>query len=92
MPIDTRKLFDSPAFTSLGAERLRLVKQFAVDIENKKGPEIAALYMRLNQSLTKIKPLSQAERAAVTEAIHASLPEADRSKFEQILKMVSKIS
>jgi hypothetical protein len=88
MSFNADGLFDKPAFTALGPERLHLIKNFARDIENKKGPEIAALYLRLNQSLSKIKPLSKSERSSVAEAIRESLPEENRIKFEQILKMI----
>jgi hypothetical protein len=88
MAVDMDALFKTEAFSALGAERLQLVKNFAYGIENKKAPEIIAQYMRLNQDLSRIKPLSQGERAAVAHAIRAALPDADRPKFDQIFKML----
>jgi hypothetical protein len=67
---------------------MRLVKQFARDIENKKGLDFAAAYVRLNQDISKIKPLTGGEREAVLSAIRAALPESDRSKFERIAKLL----
>lgn len=87
--IDTDALFRKEAFASLGQARLQLFRQFACDIENKKGPEIAAMYMRLNQNLSKEKPLTPQERAAITGAIRESLPETDKGKFDQILRMLN---
>jgi hypothetical protein len=88
MAFNMEALFRSDALASLGPERIQLFRQFARDIENKKGPEIAALYVRLNQSLSKIKPLTAAEKAAVIAAIRSGLDEADRAKFDGMVRFI----
>lgn len=89
MAFDMDALFRKEALSSLGPERMRLFKQFARDIEGKGIPEIAGMYMKLNQQISKEKPLTPAERGAIIDAIRESLPEADRAKFGQILRMMN---
>ena len=88
--IDMDALFKKEAFASLGAERLRLFRQFTKDIDGKSIPEIAILYAKLNQVIAKEKPLTQAERDAVIKAITESLPDTERPKFAQALRILTK--
>jgi hypothetical protein len=84
MPFDMDSLFERDAFTSLGPEKLRLIKKFTRDIDGKAAMEIVKLYIELNRQIS----ITPAERAAVIEAIQESLPAGDRQKFNQILKMI----
>jgi hypothetical protein len=84
MSFDLNALFEKEAFASLGEERLALFRQFARDIEGKSAVEIVALYVALNRQAI----VSEAERAAILEALQESLPESSKQKFGQIFKML----
>lgn len=81
MAMDLDSLFAKEAFTSLGPDRQRLFRQFAQDIEGKSIPEALALFK-------KLPAVSERERTVIIEAILESLPEKDKAKFGQIIKMI----
>ena len=85
---DIERLFAQPAFTQLDPRQVALFRQFAKDIDGKGGPEILKLYRQLNNDVARIKPLTEAQRTAITAALRDFVPEADRKRLDGILKML----
>ena len=88
--MDTESLFRNKVFQQLEPTQLQLFRQFANDIKGKGNTEIARLYMQLNQRVNQIKPITQAQKSAIIEAIRNFLPEADRQKFLGFMKILGR--
>ena len=88
--MDLESLFRHPAFNGLLPGQMQLFRQFASDIQGKTGTEIAKLYMQLNQKISQIAPLSQAQRSAIIQAVQGFLPEGDRAKLTGFLRMMGR--
>ena len=88
--MDIEALFKHKAFSQLEPTQLSLFRQFAKDIQGKGATEIARLYMQLNQKVSQIKPISQAQRNAIVDAIRSFLPEGDRQKLNGFLRLLGR--
>ena len=88
MAVDLDALFKKEAFSTIDTERLQLFKQFARDIDGKNTPDIVNMFMKLNKTVSKKKPLSPEEGKAITGAIRESLPDVDKQKFDNIIKLL----
>ena len=88
MAVDLDILFKKEAFSSLEPEKLEIFREFASQLDGKSGPEIMMLYMRYSKELSRGRPLTRGEKAAVIEAIGESLPKADQGKFRNIVRML----
>jgi hypothetical protein len=88
MAVDLDTLFEKEAFRNLEPEKVEVFRKFAGQLDGKSGSELMGLYMRFSKELSKGKPLTRVEKAAVIEAIGDSLPKADQVKFKNIVKML----
>ena len=88
--MDIESLFKHKAFSQLEPSQMQLLRQFAKDIRGKGTTEVARLYMILNQQVSKIKPISTAQRNAIIEAIRGFLPEKDRHKLNGFMRMLGR--
>ena len=88
--MDIESLFKHEAFKQLEPSQMQLLRQFARDIQGKGATEVARLYMALNQQVSRIKPISSAQRSAIAEAIRGFLPEKDRQKLNSFMRMLGR--
>ena len=88
--MDIETLFRHRAFAQLDASQVQLLKQFARDIQGKPAPEVARLYMQVNQKITQIKPISSAQRSAIIDAVRSFLPASEQQKLNGFIKMMGR--
>ena len=88
--MDIETLFRHKAFAQLEASQVQLLKQFARDIQGKPAPEVARLYMQVNQKITQIKPISPAQRSAIIDAVRSFLPASEQQKLNGFIKMMGR--
>ena len=88
--MDIDALFRHSAFSSLEPEQLRLVRQFASDVQGRSLAEAGRMYRQLYQQISKIKPISATQRSAIVDALMGFVPEKDRQKFGGIVRMLAR--
>lgn len=86
--VDINALFEKEAFKNIDAEQLQAFKAFASEIEGKSTPEIVALFVQNMQKFSGGQPITNVEREAIIRAIAECLPDADRKKLGNVLKMM----
>ena len=89
MPADLDDLLEKEAFRNLEPEKLKVFREFAMQLDGKSGQEIMSLYMRYSKELSQGRPLTRSEKSAVIEAIGESLPKPDQVKFRNIIRMLN---
>lgn len=86
MEID--KLLKKEEFKSMDENLILSFKKLSEDVKGKSINEILELIIKFSESMPKNKVISEEEKTAMINAITASLNDAERTRFKQILQML----
>ena len=90
--IDYDSLLTNDAFKSLEPERVRALIEIMNKIEGRSPAEAFAIIMESAKKLPPGRKLSAAEQSAMLDAMVSALPEADRQRFQGILRVMEKLA
>lgn len=76
------------AFQALDKEKIELYKELADKLNGKSQMESIGILMEYQKKISSQNPLNKEEKAAVLSALQESMPEENRKKFNQIIKMM----
>lgn len=89
MNIDFDELFSKEAFKNIDSERKEAFRSLAQNLEGKNFNESMNIILEFSRQMPKCKEIPPQEQKAMIETLMTSLPEGEKSKFGQILKMIS---
>ena len=85
---DFNELFKDEAFAKIEPERKRALIEFAGRIEGKGMNEVMEEIITFGRNMPQGKPLSSEEKKAMISAVYSKLNEADKIKFNSVLKIL----
>lgn len=82
------ELFQNKAFQCLDAEKLAVMKTVAEKAKGKSAVEVMNLFNQYGPALTKGKPLTSQEKAAMIEVLKMNMSAPEKKQLEEVLHIM----
>lgn len=82
------ELFQNKAFECLDKDKIGVLKTVAEKSKGKSAIEVIELFNHYGPELTKGKPLTEQEKAAMIEVIKINLSQQEKKQLDKVMSMM----